>query len=143
VLEVGAPGDGPYLERWHDPEKSGRLFRWSLARSRLILPVLPGKRYSLRLELSVPPQALGPETGLYVAGRLVAPLKNEPALTTTLPPTDGDTLEAELRCQGWVPQKAIPGSNDPRVLGVQVYRLAMEAEGAGAAIFNANTGQFR
>jgi hypothetical protein len=141
-LDVGGPGDGPYLEGWHDPEKAGRPFRWSLATSRLLLPVLPGKRYSLSLEQNVPAQALTPEAGLYVAGQRVAPLKSEPVLTASLPPASGDTLEAEIRCQGWVPQKAIPGSGDPRVLGVQVFRLTMTAEGAGAGSFNANTGQF-
>ncbi|MGA2660404.1 MAG: hypothetical protein ABSH34_23135 [Verrucomicrobiota bacterium] len=141
-LDVGGPGDGPYLEGWHDPEKAGRPFRWSLATSRLLLPVLPGKRYSLSLEQNVPAQALTPEAGLYVAGQRVAPLKREPVLTASLPPASGDTLEAEIRCQGWVPQKAIPGSGDPRVLGVQVFRLTMTAEGAGAGSFNANTGQF-
>jgi hypothetical protein len=141
-LDIGGPGDGAYLEGWHDPEKVGRPFRWSLARSRLLLPVLPGRRYSLGLELNVPAQALTPEAGLYVGGQRVAPLESEPVLTASLPPSNGDTLEAEIRCQGWVPQKAIPGSGDPRVLGVQVFRLTMKAEGAGAATFNANTGQF-
>ena len=139
-FEVGGRGDGPYLEGWYDPEKTDRPFRWSFAKSRLVLPVVAGKRYSLRLEVSVPTQALNADAGLYVGGERVAPLKREAALTASLPPSKGDTLEVELRCQGWVPQKALSGSHDPRVLGVQVFRVTMKAEGAGAESFNANTG---
>jgi len=140
-LDVGGPADGACLEGFHDPEKTDRPFRWSLDKSRLLLPVVPGKRYSIRLEMSVPASALNAEAGLYVGGKRVAPLKSEAVLAAELPPAEGDTLEAEIRCQGWVPQKTNSGSQDPRVLGVQLFRVAMKAEGAGAGSFNANTGQ--
>ena len=140
-LSVGSPGDGAYLEGWHDPEKADRPFRWSLARSRLILPALPGKRYVLNLEMNVPSQALSPEAGLYVNGLKIVSLNSDAVLSANLPPSTTDTIEAEIRCQGWVPQRAIPGSSDPRVLGLRMFGLTMKAEGSGAGSFNANTGQ--
>jgi hypothetical protein len=39
-----------------------------------------------------------------------------------------------------VPQRVIPGSTDPRTLGIQVSRLTMRSASGGPRIFNANTG---
>ena len=48
------------------------------------------------------------------------------------------SISGELRCQGWVPQRVIPGSGDPRTLGVQLRRVTLRARGAPAKPFNAN-----
>ena len=141
-IEVGGAGDGGYLEAWFGPEKSDRPFRWSQANSRLLLPVIPGRRYAIRLEMSSPGTALGAQAGLYLDGQRIAPLPSGPELEASLPPALGDTMTVEIRCQGWVPQKTTPGSGDPRVLGVQLFRVTMEADGAGRSRFCANTGQF-
>lgn len=141
TIQAGARGDAAYFERWHDGEKSDRPFRWSAAVSRLVLPVAPGKTYQLGLELRVPPQALSPDAGIYRAGKLLAPLKQEPTLNVELPAVEDDTIELELRCRGWVPKGTIPGSEDPRTLGVQIYRVTMRAAGAPAEVFNANEGR--
>ena len=108
--------------------------------SRLVLPVMAGQRYTIRLELQVPTHALGAEAGLYADGKLIAPLSSDPVLTANMPAVDGDRVRLELRCAGWIPQKAIPCSQDPRTLGVQVFTVTMRAEGAPARVFNANTG---
>jgi hypothetical protein len=60
-----------------------------------------------------------------------------------VPPSTADTVEIELRCEGWVPQKLITGSKDPRTLGIQGFKITMQAKGAGAKIFDANSGQWR
>jgi hypothetical protein len=39
-----------------------------------------------------------------------------------------------------VPQQVVPGSKDPRTLGIQVSRITMRAASAGTNVFNANKG---
>ena len=53
-LQVAGPGDGRYLQGWHGPERGEHPFRWSMAESRLLLPVVPGKGYTVTLEVNVP-----------------------------------------------------------------------------------------
>jgi hypothetical protein len=142
-IAVGERGDSRYLEAWFGPEKANRPFRWSGAASRLVLPVLPGKTYTLTLELSVPARAVSPDAGLYLDGKQLAPLKSETLLKTILPPPKSDTIELELRSKGWVPKEVLAGSGDPRVLGVQLFSVVMEAEGAASQVFDANTGRPR
>jgi hypothetical protein len=141
-IEVGGAGDGRYLQGWHGPERSGRPFRWSMPLSRLVLPVNPGVSYSLTIEAELPKSALAADAGLYLDGKMIVPLTQGVPITATLPPSSTDRLRLELRCQGWVPQKLVPGSQDPRTLGVQGFAVTMRAEGAGARLFHANTGRW-
>jgi hypothetical protein len=39
-----------------------------------------------------------------------------------------------------VPQQLLPGSADPRTLGVQLFSITVRTEGAADSAFNANTG---
>ena len=141
-LEVGGPNDGRYLQQWHGRENTGRPMRWSTPHSRLVLPVVPNIPYSITLEANVPPAAISPEAGLYVNDKLIAPLQSGRPITANLPPATEDRLRLELRCHGWVPQQTIPGSKDPRTLGLQVFTITMRATNAPAKIFNANNGQW-
>jgi hypothetical protein len=104
--------------------------------------VIPGKPYTLTIEGNIPPQSLSAETGLYVNSQQIAPLKGGALLTAAVPPSPGESVEIELRCEGWVPQKLIPGSKDPRTLGLQAFKITMRASNAGAKIFDANSGQW-
>ena len=65
-----------------------------------------------------------------------------PQLTAIVPPSRGESVEIELRCQSWVPQETTPGSNDVRTLGLTGYKVTMRSSGAGAKIFDANKGQW-
>ncbi len=141
-ITLGQRGDGRYLENWHDAEHAGRSARWSRARSKLLLPVIPHKRYTLSIEANISTQALSADAGVYVDGKLVAPLKEGSLVTANLPASATDDLEVELRCQGWVPQKMVSGSKDPRTLGIQAFKITMRARGAGSRTFNANSGQW-
>ena len=51
-------------------------------------------------------------------------------------------MRLELRCKAWVPCELNKASQDPRTLGIQVFRVTVKAAGAGAKIFNANTGEW-
>ncbi len=142
-IEIGRPGDGPYLEGWHGREQGKRPFRWSQGVSRLSLPVVPGEAYTLRLEFTSPSQALSPEAGLYLKNRRLAPLTGENSLTVSLPPGDADSVELELRCRGWVPRDLIAGSGDGRRLGVQGHKIEMRAAAGPERVFDANTGEWK
>src|SRR5262249_55092522 len=91
---------------------------------------------------NVPQQAWSDEAGLYLEGKLIAPLKAGSQLSASLPPCRGEHIEIELRCQGWVPQKTTSGSSDTRTLGVMAYKVTMRCAGAPAKIFDANNGQW-
>jgi hypothetical protein len=140
-LTMGASSDGRYLQGWHGREGGDRPFRWTMERSRLVLPAPRGKACSVTLELQVPAQAVGPEAGLYLGDTLLAPLRPGANLIANVPMQSEDRLRLELRCVGWVPAKLIPGSSDPRTLGVQVFGLTVRATDAGAEVFDANTGR--
>jgi hypothetical protein len=139
-LVIGAPGDARYLSGWQAPEVIGRPMRWSKKSSRLLLPMVRNTPCTLTLELAVPEQALSPTSGLYVDGKLVAPLTSSPSLVAKLPPSPREIVKVEVRCEGWVPQKVIAGSQDPRELGIQLFAVEVRAEGASDDLFDANNG---
>lgn len=147
-IDVGADGDGYFLTAWHGRERLGQgpgapTMRWSMANSRLILPVAADKAYEFEMELSVPRLAESPETGLYLDGKLVAPIKPGASnVGAQLPPISADHVVLELRCRGWVPKDSEPGSQDARTLGVSVSSVRMRAKGGGTKLFNANTGEW-
>ncbi len=147
-IQIGTPGDGRYLRRFHGPEQRGtepdtRTVRWSQPASQLILPVVAGKPYTITLELGVPKPAFEPSGGLYLDGKQIAPLPSEGStLTAELPPSSTDRLVLELRSHGWVPKEQTPGSTDDRVIGVELYSVTMRAKDAPAALLNANTGDW-
>jgi hypothetical protein len=141
-IEVGSDGDGRFLRGFGGHERVGNAFRWSGPASSLILPLPVGKACTVTVEGEIPGYAVGPDSGLYLGQTLLAPLVSGKPLAATIPATDTGRVRLELRCQGWVPQELIPGSQDPRTLGLQVQRVTVRAEGAGAAAFSANTGQW-
>lgn len=143
-IDVGAEGDGRYLRQWHGRENvGGRTMRWSAGGSRLILPVAAGKPYRLTLEMNVPDAAAVPDAGIYLDGKRIAVIeKGASRVTGEIPAAKSDRIVLEVRCRGWVPKQVIAGSNDERVLGIQVFTVTMRASGAGERLFLANTGKW-
>lgn len=141
-IRVGA-GDGHYLRNWHGREGAkDKMWRWSAPNSKLQLPVSPGERYTLMLDAEIPPPAVSEESGLYLEGRRLAPLKAGGGIVTIeIPATPQKQIILELRVNGWVPQKINPDSHDPRVLGIQLRTLTMKAAKAGPTVFDASTGE--
>lgn len=139
-VQVGSVGDGRYLRGWHGREGGANSFRWSMAASRMVLPVLPGEPYMIKLEAQVPEAALSADAGLYLNGRQLAPLKAGAAIVAEIPPSTGNRVRLELRSQGWVPKKVIAGSDDARTLGIHVSAITVSAASAGTNVFDANTG---
>ncbi len=137
-IAMGEAGSGHYLLGWHGAEVGAR---WSMPISSILLPVIPGKAYTLTLKLMVPPQAITAESGLYLDGKQIAPLVNTDTLTATFTAGAKNQLRLELRSQGWVPMKLDPNSKDPRTLGVQVSSVEMRAADAREKVFDANKGE--
>jgi len=102
--------------------------------------VTPGEPYTLTLDVKVPDQAITPEAGLYLEDKRIAPLTAGKVLTASLPSCPGEKVRLELRVGGWVPQRVLPGSTDPRTLGIQVSRVILRSASGGTNIFNANNG---
>jgi hypothetical protein len=140
-LTVGASGDGRYVQGFHGAERSDRPFRWSIGNARLILPVVPGKAATITIEFSAPKHALADDSGLYLDGKLLATFSKGNTVAATLPAATTDRVRLDLRAQGWIPQRVVPGSKDPRTLGVQLFGITVKSEGAGLAVFDANTGR--
>ncbi|MFZ4596815.1 MAG: hypothetical protein ACOYOF_21360, partial [Verrucomicrobiaceae bacterium] len=138
-IAMGESGSGHYLLGWHGSEVGAR---WSLPSSSLLLPVIPGKAYTITMKLLAPPQSLSTDAGLYLDGKQIAPLTSSDTLTATLPATTKDQLRLELRSQGWVPMKFDTTSKDPRTLGVQVSSVEVRAADAGERVFDANKGEW-
>lgn len=137
-IAMGEAGSGHYLLGWHGAEVGAR---WSMPISSIVLPVIPGKAYTLTLKLMVPPQAITAESGLYLDGKQIAPLVSTDTFTATFTAAAKNQLRVELRSQGWVPMKLDPNSKDPRTLGVQVSSVEMRAADAGEKVFDANKGE--
>jgi hypothetical protein len=140
-LEIGGVGDGRYLQQWQGLERGGRPFRWSSGASRFILPVNPGEAYQLVLEANVPAAAATPEAGLYLSGQRLCGLTNG-ATAVAIPAGTSERLALELRSALWVPQKTVPGSHDPRSLGVQAFSVTLRSAAAGERVFRANDGEW-
>lgn len=145
-IEIGAEGDGRYLRNWHGRERipangKTRTMRWSSPASRLILPVVPNRAYTLTVELNMPPAADSPDAGLYVDGIKIAALRSGTTVFSgEIPPARKDKITLEIRCKGWIPRQTNSGSSDDRTLGVSVYSVTLRAKNAGTGVFNANTG---
>ena len=112
--------------------------------SEIVLPVAPKKEYKLTLNVSVPPQPVDSESGLYLGTKRIAklPAPGVSVMTATVPASSADKVTLTLRCKGYIPREHNPASQDDRALGVLVFAITMRAKGAGTRIFNANMGEF-
>lgn len=134
-VSIGSEEDERIVRQWQGPEKAsewgGRgTKRWSRSKSVLTLPVIPGKAYEVSLDVYIPEHALAPDAGLYMGGKRVISFA-KPGLSVLkgkLPASETDKIVLEVRCRGWVPKDTIPGSTDPRELGVAVRSVAMKAK---------------
>ncbi len=152
-LSLGAAGDGPYVRQWHPgepagfwPDAAGQTMRWSLGESILRLPVLPGKPYTISLDVWLPKAALDAKAGVYLGDRRILefPARDGIAvLTGEVPAVSTESVTLVLRARGWRPAEADKNSRDERTLGIAVRSVTMKAEGAGPTAHNANTGEAR
>jgi len=131
-LDVGGPIDRPLLVWVHDPQldkQAGLRYRWTTGGSELYIPDWgAGNPLELRVRLTrwQPPDRIADLT-LYVNGLEFA----EPQASGqgwqeyALPITDrmflaSDDLRVKLETGTFIPKDEIPGSQDPRRLGIQL-----------------------
>ena len=126
--------------------------RWGGANPRLILPVDPGKEYTLTIDVHVPEQAIDAQNGLYLTvcqtttncgERRIAefPAQEGAAIiTAVIPPQKGDSVELAVRGKTWIVESKSFTPNDARPLSVAIRRLTMKANHASDRLFDANSG---
>lgn len=149
-ITFGDVGDARWVDKVHGRERlteSGRetTHRWTTASSVLNLPVIPGRAYTLLLTLQVPQAAITPDAGVYQGNRRIIAFTKAglQTLTGRVEPSSSDTVTLTIRCKSWVPAQVLPGSRDPRQLGVQLKSATMKAmKGAGVRVFDGNTGTY-
>ena len=139
-VRIGKQGDTRYVQGWHGQEGGGEPFRWSEPASRLLLPVTPNEPYTITLDGDFPAQAITTEAGLYLDGSKIAPLQAGSHLIAKLPSCQSDRVRIELRVGGWVPQRVVPGSKDPRTLGIRLSKVTMQNASGSTNTFDANKG---
>lgn len=140
-INLGSTGDARYLRGWHGAEKSDRPFRWTTSSARINLPVVPGDKYTITMETSVPQLATNANSGLYFDGQKIAVLQDG-QLTASLPASAKNQIQVEIRAEGWEPRKIHTDTQDYRTLGIQAFSITMRSEKAGTNIFDANTGHW-
>ncbi|HNR31470.1 MAG TPA: hypothetical protein PKI11_11330, partial [Candidatus Hydrogenedentes bacterium] len=152
AIRIGTEGDRRYAREWYGPEKAGEwpdgagTKRWSGVKSVLRLPVEPGRKYTITLEVFVPPLAVAPENGLYLGDTPIIRIPEEEGpmiLTGKLPATEADEVVLELRAKGWRPKEGFEETIYARTLGVAVRSVTMKTKGAPKAVYDANTGEWR
>jgi hypothetical protein len=148
-LQVGAPGDSPYLRKWYGREKAPEFGekgtrRWSRGNSEFVLPVTPGKTYRVSVVFRTNGHIVAPENGLYLGEGRIADLNETPAdgaLTGTFR-AEGDNVTLTLRTRTWRPMDTEPGNGDVRDLGVSVHAITVVEEGQeNASMYSANSGE--
>ncbi len=127
-INIGQPGDEPFLLLFHGAEQAERSFRWSSARSFLVLPVIPGKNYEVVLEAAVPPHLAPGAFGVYLAEQKLGVLSTGQN-RLVLPAIGGDEVVLEIRGPAWVPAEHNRRSKDYRPLGIQLFSVAVRALG--------------
>lgn len=135
-VEVGSAGDRAYVRKWHAQEAGGEWTdrpcskRWSRAESLLILPVVPGRRYTIALELYMPAYAISPDDGIYLGEQRLAEFPDQvgsAVVTASLPAVRTEELVLTVRCKGWCPKDLMAGNLDTRVLGIGLRRVTLRA----------------
>jgi len=147
-VDVGAPDDGRYGRNWHGGEKGGEwpdggTKRWTKGNPVFTLPVLPGKAYTLMLDLYIPGYAVDGENAVLLGDEVIARLPEEAGpcvVEVVVPAREEDSVEVALRVKAWVPAE-VQGGADTRSIGLGIRGLTMRAEGAPGTVYSANTGK--
>ena len=117
--------------------------RWTTGQSRLILPTLKNADYTLTLHVAIPSHAIDDKAGIYRDDKRIAEFKADaPNVTVNFRSADKDTTVLEIRCKEWIPKNILPGNQDNRTLGIQLFGATIKAKSAGTKLFIANTGEW-
>lgn len=143
VLKVGGRTDERWLTGdWNGREQGrewpgipGATMRWSGAKCGVLLPAQPGGDHTLRLSVSVPPQAMGKRgIGLRINGQPLAVIRQagKQDLQFRLPVSllgPGTLTRLEFSVEAWQPSRHHPGSDDARWLGFSLRQVEIVRDG--------------
>ena len=148
-LSMGVVGDESYLLGWnsggpapaHGEFPGFKAMRWSGAASRLVLPVVAGKAYRMKVYAHVPEHSVSDENGIYLDGQRIVALRGAGAQIAEgiIPAGKSKEVTLEVRSGTWVPMEKI-GNLDVRTLGIDFRAVEMIAVGSSGRFFNANDG---
>lgn len=88
-----------------------------------------------------PPRVESEDSGLYLGEQKIAELTGN-SVSFQLPPQTSNQVVLHLKTRIWKPSELIQGSQDHRLLGVQVSEIRMNAGQPGNKIFLANNGEW-
>ncbi len=147
-VNFGELGDSRYVRGFHSREKARPwneegTMRWGGVKPRVILPVDPGKAYTLTVDVYVPEQAVDAQNGLYLGAHRIAEFPKQEGVavvTAVIPPQRSDTVEVSVRGKSWVLDSDAFVPDGARPLSVALRRLTMKAKRGHDALFDANGG---
>ena len=104
----------------------------------------PNKPYRIAIRVSVPKQAVSPDGGPLSRRQTNRPDSFRQIDDRSRIARDGFRPYLPWKCVAVVgcPRNSRPGSKDDRILGINVYRVAMRAVQATERVFQANTGRW-
>lgn len=135
-IDIGTHGDRPFIARafqagqMPQPGSNDPTMRWTSGDTLLKLPVMPGKAYTLTLDVHLPGHAVDASNGIYLGGKRLAGLPGQAyagPVTVEVPPCEQEQIELSLRVRQWVPMHVQDNSRDARRLGLALYAMEMKA----------------
>jgi hypothetical protein len=151
-VAVGGPIDGPLLSSFHDPEvdnSTGTRFRWTTGASEFVVRDWGGGN---PVDLHVRVSRWQPNGGIadltiYVNGvELAEPQASGQGWQEySLPITDdkflsSDDLRVKFESDTFVPKEELPGSKDPRRLGIQISSIKLNPLQSQGAVWRPAAG---
>jgi hypothetical protein len=131
---IGVPQDRPFVENWNAAERSiiWRGFdtmRWSRFGSKLRLPVQPGRKYALTVDVHVPQAAFRPGSGIFLGSQKICGIGRSGNIKVSglIPAQKTGQVVLTVECANWRPTDYHLYPEDPRELGVAVRSVSLEA----------------
>ena len=143
ILNVGMPGDTPYLENFYKqepatgigggfvkPAEQTKGQRWTHTGAAVKLPVIAGRKYRLRMQAGIREGSLCDGAGFYLGGkRLISVTKaGEQYFECDVTP-ESDVLRLDVKSGAWSPANPNEKQPDLRTLGLLVRSIEMTADG--------------
>ncbi len=147
TIDIGTDDDSGFILNWHEAEQGtnaqGEKYsvRWTKKNSKVLLPIVPDKAYTLTVYLKSNPfkEADSSLAGVWLDGKQIATMnqKDQSAphpdpqtgrLQVKIPPQKNERITLEIKTPGWVPAQVHRNSNDFRTLGVHVDKIELKAE---------------
>jgi hypothetical protein len=135
-ISPAQPGAAPFLAGdWYPVEGARAASRWTGAAAEIRMPIEPGRRYSLLLRASFPPETARKKREVTVNGARIGELDTaeETTYSFRIPPgalAVGNTAVVTIESETFTLADVQRGSTDKRPLGTAVFYAQLEPSGA-------------